>query len=392
MPCLQVPKTPGSSQNRGEFPELPSDSIQGGVGQGRLPTAVPLMRTFAFMPFLHNRVSRRELKARMRADNTPRTTVSFYLYTRIEDPVAFRDRWYGALKPLGVLGRIYVAGEGVNAQASLPGDRFDDFRSFLDAEPGFHGLRLNTAVDNQGSSFFVLTIKVRDRIVADGILDPGFDMQRKGAYVDAAAFNRLTEDPDTLVVDMRNHYEYEVGHFQNAIEIPSETFREQLPMAVEMLGDRKDRNIIMYCTGGIRCEKASAWMLHNGFTKVHHLEGGIIHYVRQVRELGLENRFIGKNFVFDERMGERITDDVLACCHVCGNPNDNHVNCANPACHLLFIQCPDCATTLEGCCSAACRDMLHKPVGGRKPSGKHRRRMNIFNSDREPPLREKGGA
>ncbi|NDC78543.1 MAG: rhodanese-related sulfurtransferase, partial [Chitinophagia bacterium] len=201
------------------------------------------------MAFLHNRVSRRELKERMRADKTPRTTVSFYLYTRIDAPAAFRDKWYAALKPLGVLGRIYVAGEGVNAQASVPTNRFSDFRSFLDAEPGFNGIRLNTAVDSQGSSFFVLAVKVRDRIVADGILDPGFDMQRKGAYVDAAAFNRLTEDPDTLVVDMRNHYEYEVGHFQNAIEIPSETFREQLPMAVEMLGERKDRNIIMYCTG-----------------------------------------------------------------------------------------------------------------------------------------------
>jgi UPF0176 protein len=344
------------------------------------------------MAFLHNRVSRRELKERMRADTTPRTTVSFYLYIRIDDPAAFRDRWYGALKPIGVLGRIYVAREGVNAQASVPNDRFADFRSFLDAEPGFGGIRLNTAVDNRENSFFVLAVKVRDRIVADGILDPGFDIQRKGAYVDAAAFNRLTEDPDTLVVDMRNHYEYEVGHFRDAIGIPSETFREQLPMAVELLGDRKDRNIIMYCTGGIRCEKASAWMMHNGFTNVHHLEGGIIHYVRQVRELGLENRFIGKNFVFDERMGERVTDDVLACCHVCGQPCDNHVNCANPACHLLFIQCPDCATTLEGCCSAGCRDILHTPAEERKPAGKHhRRRMNIFNSDREPPLREKDG-
>lgn len=345
--------------------------------------------TFAVsMAFLHNRVSRRELKDRMRADRTSRTTVSFYLYTRIEDPAAFRDSWYASLKSLDVLGRIYIAREGVNAQVSVPDARMADFRAFLDAEPGFRGIRLNTAVDDDGRSFFVLTVKVRDRIVADGIEDPGFDMERKGAYVDAAAFNRLAQDPDTIVVDMRNHYEFEVGHFRNAIEVPSETFREQLPMAVEMLGDRKDRNIIMYCTGGIRCEKASAWMLHNGFTHVHHLEGGIIHYVRQVREMGLENRFIGKNFVFDERMGERVTDDVLARCHVCGNPSDTHVNCANPACHLLFIECDECRATMEGCCSTACRDIHRSPSpdknAGKKP---RRRKMNIFNSGRDTPLR-----
>ena len=339
------------------------------------------------MAFLHHRVSRRELKERMRADKTPRTTVSFYRYTPIAGPAALRDRWYAALTDLGVMGRIYVAGEGVNAQVSVPDGHMPGFRAFLDAEPGFRDLRLNTAVDDDGRSFFVLTIKVRDRIVADGIADPAFDMTRKGETVDAEAFNRLTEDPDTVVVDMRNHYEFEVGRFRNAIQIPSETFREQLPMAVDMLADRKDRNIIMYCTGGIRCEKASAWMLHNGFTNVWHLEGGIIHYVRQVRDRGLENRFVGKNFVFDERLGERITDDVLSHCHTCGQACDAHVNCANPACHLLFIQCADCARAHEGCCSPACRDIQHLPPQERTSVAKHRRRrLNIHNARRDTPL------
>ncbi|MCE2834622.1 MAG: rhodanese-related sulfurtransferase, partial [Chitinophagaceae bacterium] len=251
------------------------------------------------MPFLHNRISRTELKQRIEADPTPRTTISFYLYTPIADPASQRDDWYARMSELGVLGRIYMAGEGVNAQISVPTNHLDAFRSLLYAYPGFDGLRLNMAVDDRKVSFYVLDIKVRPRIVADGIGDPDFDMRRKGRYVDAGGFNRLTQDPDTLVIDMRNHYEFEVGHFRDAIEIPSDTFREQLPMAVDMLGDRKDRNIIMYCTGGIRCEKASAWMLHNGFSNVFHLEGGIINYVRQVREKGLENKFIGKNFVFD---------------------------------------------------------------------------------------------
>jgi len=202
---------------------------------------------------------------------------------------------------------------------------------------------------------------VREKIVADGIADPGFDMNKKGKYVTAAQMNELMKDPDTIVIDMRNHYEYEVGHFENALEIPSDTFREQLPMAVDMMKEKKDKNIIMYCTGGIRCEKASAFMLHNGFNNVFHLEGGIINYAREIRNEGLESKFIGKNFVFDERLGERITDDIISHCHQCGKPADIHVNCANSGCHLLFIQCDECKEKFEGCCSKECRDIIHMP-------------------------------
>ena len=318
------------------------------------------------MPFLHNRVNRRELKSRAMADGTPRRTLSFYRYLPIADPSALRDAWYRDLTAWRVLGRIYLATEGVNAQVSVPESDMEAFRAFLQSQPGFEDMRLNTAVEEKDSSFFLLSVKVKNKIVADGIADPTFDMSRKGRYVDAETFNRLTEDPDTVVLDMRNHYEYEVGHFKEALEVPSDTFREQLPMAVEMFKDRKERNIIMYCTGGIRCEKASAWMLHNGFTNVFHLEGGIIHYVNRVREEGLENRFVGKNFVFDERMGERVTEDVIARCHTCGAPFDTHVNCSNAACHLLFIQCADCASKMQGCCSGECMDSLQLPVERRE--------------------------
>jgi UPF0176 protein len=335
------------------------------------------------MPVLHNRVSRKELKLRVQQDPTPRQTISFYLYTPIADPQAFRDQWYLALKDLGILGRIYIADEGVNAQISAPISNMDAFRNFLDSQPPFKGLRLNIAVDDDGKSFFVLDIKVRKKIVADGIADPEFNMENKGRYVNAREFNELTQDPDTLIIDMRNHYEYEVGHFTKAIEIPSDTFREQLPMAVDMMKERKDRNIIMYCTGGIRCEKASAWMLHNGFTNVFHLEGGIINYVRQVRSEELENKFLGKNFVFDDRLGERISNDVLAHCHICGNPCDTHVNCANSGCHLLFIQCDDCKQKYAGCCSEECHDFIQLPENEQKEKRKGKDKgRNIFNKSR----------
>ena len=312
-----------------------------------------------------------------------RTTISFYQYFPIQNPQEFRDYLYKHLDVLGVFGRIYVAKEGINAQVSVPEENFEAFKMFLYAIEPLNGLRLNIAVDDDGKSFWVLKIKVREKIVADGITDPDFSMEKKGRYVNARQMNELLKDPDTVVIDMRNHYEYEVGHFVNAIELPSDTFREQLPMAVEMMKPNKEKNIIMYCTGGIRCEKASAYMLHNGFKNVFHLEGGIIQYARQVKEAGIETKFIGKNFVFDDRLGERITEDVIAHCHQCGKPCDNHTNCSNNGCHLLFIQCDDCAAAYDGCCSTECKETIHLPVERQKAirSGIDKG-QNIFNKSK----------
>lgn len=332
---------------------------------------------------LHNRVSRQELKERILKDPTVRTTLSFYCYFKIEDPAEFRDTLYRELSQMGVMGRIYVAHEGINAQVSVPTSNFEAFRSYLYSFEPLNGLRLNIAVDDDGKSFYVLDIKVRTKIVADGIHDPNFDMANRGRYVNAEEFNSLTDDPDTVVIDMRNHYEFEVGHFENAIEIPSDTFREQLPMAVDMMKEKKDTNIIMYCTGGIRCEKASAYMLHKGFKNVFHLEGGIINYANQVKEKNLGNKFHGKNFVFDQRLGERITEEIIAQCHQCGKPADTHVNCVNDACHLLFIQCDECKVKYENCCSKECQDFIHLPEETQKELRKGMDKgRNIFNKSR----------
>ena len=337
------------------------------------------------MAALHNRISRKELKERIQNDPTPRITISFYCYFKIEEPRIYRDQLYRDLSAMQVLGRIYLASEGINAQVSVPKHLLEALRDYLYKTDALNGMRLNVAVDDDGKSFYVLDIKVRNRIVADGIHDPAFDMANKGKYVDAEAFNRLTADENTIVIDMRNHYEFEVGHFENAIEIPSDTFREQLPMAAEMMADKKDNNIIMYCTGGIRCEKASAYMRHKGFNNVFHLEGGIIHYTNQVKEKKLENKFHGKNFVFDQRLGERITDEVIARCHQCGKPADTHVNCVNDACHLLFIQCDDCRKEMMGCCSQPCKDFIQLPEEEQKRlrSGVDKGR-NVFNKSRSP--------
>ena len=310
---------------------------------------------------LHNRFDSKELKAAMLKSNEPRITISFYKYVDIGNPYILRDHLYIEWNELGVLGRVYLSYEGINAQISIPKDNLENFNESLNKVSFLEEIRLNIAIDDNGKSFFKLKMKVRRKIVADGLNDETFDVTNKGIHLDAKSFNEITDLPNTLVVDMRNHYETEVGHFKNAICPDVDTFRQALPVVEEMLQEHRDKNIVMYCTGGIRCEKASAYFKHKGFKNVFQLEGGIINYARQAAEKGLENKFIGKNFVFDERLGERISDDVIAHCHQCGKPCDDHTNCANEACNLLFIQCEECKSAYNNCCSEECKEIILLP-------------------------------
>lgn len=316
--------------------------------------------------FLYNRVNAKELRKRIEEDPTPRTTLSFYRYVILENPQHMRDTLYAEWFPLGVLGRIYVAHEGINAQLSLPTEQLDAFRAVLFAHPEFNEMPFKIAVEDDGKSFFKLAIKVRKKIVADGLDDNAFDVTNVGRHLNAEEFNQALEQPDTIVVDMRNHYEAEVGRFDKAITPDVDTFREELPWVVEHLKDQKDKKILMYCTGGIRCEKASAYLRHHGFQDVNQLHGGIIAYAQEIRQKGIPSRFKGKNFVFDDRLGERITDDILSACHQCGAPCDTHTNCLNEDCNLLFIQCDTCREQMGNCCSEACLEISRMPEAERK--------------------------
>lgn len=311
---------------------------------------------------LYNTLSAEERAELIDQAGKQRLTLSFYAYAKIEDPKKFRDDLFVAWNALDALGRIYVAHEGINAQMNVPAENFEAFRETLEAYDFMKGIRLNVAIEQDDHAFLKLTIKVRHKIVADGLNDDTFDVTNKGVHLKAKEFNEILEDPNTIVVDFRNHYESEVGHFKGAITPDVETFRESLPIINEQLQDHKDdKNLVMYCTGGIRCEKASAYFKHQGFKNVFQLEGGIINYAKQIEEEGLESKFIGKNFVFDNRLGERITDDIVSQCHQCGKPCDNHTNCVNDGCHLLFIQCDDCKAAMENCCSTECQETIHLP-------------------------------
>jgi len=311
---------------------------------------------------LHNRIDKKLLEAQLADDAVERITLSLYKYHQIGNPEVFRDHLYSELDKISVLGRIELASEGINGQMSVPKEAFDSFVELLDNISFLKGVRLNLALEDDGKSFIKLAIRVRKKILSDGLSDKTFDVTDRGKHLNAVEFNELTHDPNTVIIDMRNHYESEVGHFKNAITPDVDTFRDSLPVIEGILKPLKDQNIVMYCTGGIRCEKASAWFKHKGFRNVHQLDGGIIEYSRQASKQGLKNKFIGKNFVFDKRMGERISDAVIANCHQCDASCDTHVNCANEACHLLFIQCNDCKEKFEGCCCKECREFIQLPM------------------------------
>lgn len=317
------------------------------------------------------------LRERLEQEELPRTTLSFYRYVRLKETEDLRHALYTEWEQLGVLGRIYISQEGVNAQISLPTSNLDAFRSALDAQEAFRAMPWKIAVEDDGKSFLKLKIKVRNKIVADGLADDAFDVTNVGEHLDAESFNRKIEE-GALVIDMRNNYECLIGHFEGAYLPKADTFRGAIEEVQEML-DRKAEEasgpgnfstdqggrrteILLYCTGGIRCEKASAYLKHHGFENVNQLHGGIIDYARQIKAQGLESRFKGQNFVFDERLAERITDDVVSTCMQCGTKSDRISNCQEATCNMLLVQCENCANKYADCCSLSCREIYQLPI------------------------------
>lgn len=340
---------------------------------------------------LYNKLSAKERAEIIDLAGEKRLTISFYKYYQIKAPQVFRDDLYVSWEKLNVLGRIYVSYEGINAQLSIPAKAFTAFKEHLDSISFLTGVRLNIAIEQDNKSFLKLKIKVRDKIVADGLNDDTFDVTDIGTHLKAKDFNTLIAQDDTILVDMRNHYESEIGHFDGAITPDVDTFRDSLPIIEEDIKEHKEsKNLVMYCTGGIRCEKASAYFKHKGFKNVYQLEGGIIEYVRQTKEEKLENKFKGKNFVFDHRRSERVSEDVISKCHQCGEACDTHENCANEACHLLFIQCERCKEQLDNCCTIACQKVNSLSFEEQKELRKGATESNrIFKKGRSEALKYK---
>lgn len=323
---------------------------------------------------LYNKKSKKELVKDLNAEAFKRITCSFYSYIQIENVDKLRDEIYTFLDSFKIFGRVYIAFEGINAQLSVPEHRWDDFKKEIKQIDILLSIPIKKAILD-GVSFYKLIVKIKKEIVAYGIPEKAYDMDNVGQYLNAQEFNLAMEDDTSIVMDMRNFYETEVGKFENA-EIPLvEKSKDLLPEVRKMLVGREKSQVLLYCTGGIRCEKASAFLIKNGIKNVKQLRGGIIQYAHEIKRKDIKSKFIGKNFVFDARLGERVTDDIISTCHLCGEVSDNHKDCNNDACHILFIQCSECDKNLNGCCSEECKEIKSLPLDKQKELRKDPKRV-----------------
>ena len=270
---------------------------------------------------LYNIYGKKQLKDQLENENFNRITCSFYNYYTIQNLDELRDILYNDLLDIGVLGRIYLAEEGVNAQISVPEKSWKNFLVLIKKYDFLKNIHIKSAVQ-EGSSFLKLKIMLKKEIVAWGLDKKDYDMQYVGRHLNAKDFNNLIEDENTVLIDIRNNYESEVGRFETAICPKSKRSKDLIKEVKKLIKDKKDKNIAMYCTGGIRCEKASAYLIQSGYKNVFQLNGGIIEYAHQVKKNNLPSKFIGKNFVFDDRLGERITEDIISKCHLCESITD----------------------------------------------------------------------
>ncbi|RPG59016.1 MAG: rhodanese-related sulfurtransferase [Flavobacteriales bacterium TMED191] len=334
---------------------------------------------------LHNKFGREDLEKQLSQEEFKRTTLSFYKYVKIEDPISLRKELFIKWNELKVKGRIYIAMEGINAQLSCPSPNWDQFVNSVKSVKGFENIPFKIALEENKISFLKLVIKIKKQIVADGLNANEYDVTNVGSHLCAKEWNECINN-GAIVVDVRNHYESRIGHFKDAIKPDVDTFREELPLIKEKLKNRKEEKILLYCTGGIRCEKTSSYLKHHGFKDVNQLHGGIIDYAKQIKEHNLENKFIGKNFVFDDRLGEKISNDIIGTCDQCGGPCDDYTNCNYVDCNLLFIQCKKCQTKYEGCCNSECKKMSKLPKIEQKKLRKVRKRpsLNSFKKSIRP--------
>ncbi len=290
------------------------------------------------------------------------TTISFYRYFTVEDPLQLKNKMQELCHSYNLKGRILVAKEGINAAVSGRKEDINSFKMILrrDFLPGltFREQEVSSLAHNK------LVIRVRKEIVHFGrevnlknrgeTIKPELLQQwfKEGQSPTEASSSR--EQEDFLMVDARNTYESAIGKFKNSLTLPLQNFREFAEKA-EDLKKYKDRKIVLYCTGGIRCEKASSYLKENGFSKVYHLEGGIINYLNYVSEKDLLNYWQGGLFVFDNRLVSETGNSISHCGH-CGNDCERCYNCFNLDCDRLFLSCSECLEKMHNTCSEKCKN------------------------------------
>jgi UPF0176 protein len=301
-------------------------------------------------------------------DMSSHKVLLYYQFTRIGDPKSYTAQHLKWCRSLGLLGRILIAEEGINGTVSGTAEACREYMDGLEADPQFAGITFKID-DADGHVFRKLYVRERDEIItltAEGLNGKQFHPNdRTGTHLSPTEWRERMSDPDAILLDGRNNYESAIGHFKNALCPDLENFRDFPAWIEENLGDSKDKPILTYCTGGIRCEKLSAWMIDAGFTQVFQLSGGIVSYGKDEQVQG--DQFDGSCYVFDERIAVPINHTesrtTLSRCHHCDAPSEDFTNCLNVLCNLHMALCPTCAELLDGCCSEACKtaDSRRKP-------------------------------
>ena len=336
---------------------------------------------------LFNKKNKEDLKLDLKNEDFNRVTISFYKYINLTNLEELRDQLYIKWRELNILGRVYIAEEGINAQLSVPEKKLNLFINEIKLHKKLKDINIKQAII-EGDSFYKLIIKIKKEIVAYKVSKNQYDMNTVGKHLNYKEFNNAI-DSGATVIDVRNYYEGEVGKFENAIIPDIDRSEDLLPEIKKLLKGQEENKILMYCTGGIRCEKASSFLIKQGFNDVNQLDGGIIKYANDIKKDGVESKFIGKNFVFDSRLGEKITDDIISSCHQCNNASNDHTNCENSDCHILFIQCDTCRKKYLGCCSNKCLGFIKLNDDEKKDLISKNIIFNGTNSDRlRPKLRD----
>ncbi|GAA4450546.1 rhodanese-related sulfurtransferase [Nibrella saemangeumensis] len=279
----------------------------------------------------------------------PYRVLLYYIYTPIENPEHYCDEHHQLCLRLNLLGRIIVAPEGLNGTVSGLATDCQTYIDTLKADPRFAAIDFKVE-EHDTHAFKKLHVRLKEEIVnSDLPVDP---LKRTGTHLEPDEFKKLKDQEDVVLIDMRSNYEHTVGKFKGAITFDMENLRE-LPEHMHEIEHLKDKTIITYCTGGIKCEKASAFLLEQGFENVYQLHGGIIKYGL---EAGGED-FEGKCYVFDNRLTvdvNKVNPKVISTCYRCGTPSDRMVNCANAGCNNHMPLCEACGWQYEGTCSDAC--------------------------------------
>ena len=275
--------------------------------------------------------------------------ILFYKFVNIDDPEAFAASEREFCAGLGLLGKILIANEGINGSLSGPGDEIEAYKRHLNSIPGFEDVAFKEELSTF-HPFRKLIVRKKKEIIR--MEWEGLDMSRRGKYISPEELlDMYSSGKDFLIIDTRNRYESDVGRFKDAATLDIDSFRE-FPEAIKEFEDRKDKTIITYCTGGIRCEKATAYMVSRGFTDVYQLKDGIINFCQKHPDTVWE----GKCFVFDQRLISDVESggDCIAECVRCGGASDRYQNCANVPCDDLVILCEDCSEAHRGTCSDEC--------------------------------------